>query len=110
METAKGKGKIYTISDRNSGSLDQSVHLYTSTLCCSQTYLPTMASIRTLDKRDFVTSPQTHAIKKQEGQDGPVLLPDYQTSLESVGFLVQEKRFNIDFQDGDHLGYPIRMI
>ena len=35
--------------------------------------------------------------------------PDYQTSFESIGLLVQEK-FNIDFQEGSHLGFPIRMI
>ena len=35
--------------------------------------------------------------------------PDYQTSFESISFLVQEK-FNIDFQDGGHLGFQIRMI
>ena len=34
---------------------------------------------------------------------------NYQTSSESIGLSVQEK-FNIDFQDGGHLGYPIRMI
>ena len=34
---------------------------------------------------------------------------DYQTSFESVGLSVQEK-FNIDFQDGDHLGLPIRRV
>ena len=37
--------------------------------------------------------------------------PDYQTSLESIGLCVQEKSyFNTDFQDGSHLGFPIRMI
>ena len=38
---------------------------------------------------------------------------DYQTSCESVGLLVQEKKFNIDIQDcghGDHLGFPITRI
>ena len=35
--------------------------------------------------------------------------PDYQTSFKSTGLSVQEKKFNIDFQDGDHLGFPIRM-
>ena len=35
--------------------------------------------------------------------------PDYQTSFESTGLLVQEKKFNIDFQDGGQLK-PIRMI
>ena len=36
--------------------------------------------------------------------------PDYQTSFESIGLSSQEKKFNIDFQDGNHLGFPIRMI
>ena len=36
--------------------------------------------------------------------------PDYQTSFESIGFSVQEKKLNIDFQDGGHLGFPIRTI
>ena len=36
--------------------------------------------------------------------------PDYQTSFVSIGLSVQEKKFNIDFQDGGHLGFPIRMI
>ena len=35
--------------------------------------------------------------------------PDYQTSFESTGLSVQ-KKFNIDFQDGSHLGFPVRMI
>ena len=38
---------------------------------------------------------------------------DYQTSFESNGLSVQEKKLNIDFQDGSngsHLGFPIRMI
>ena len=38
--------------------------------------------------------------------------PDYQTSFESIGLSVQEKKFNIDFQDGGHGGifaFPIRM-
>ena len=34
--------------------------------------------------------------------------PDYQSRFESVGLLVQEKEFNIGFQDGEHLGFPIR--
>ena len=33
--------------------------------------------------------------------------PDYQTSFNSIGLLVQEKKFNIDFQDD---GFRIRMI
>ena len=36
--------------------------------------------------------------------------PDDQTSFESVGLSVQEKKFNIDFQDDVHLGFPIRTI
>ena len=35
---------------------------------------------------------------------------DYQTSFESNSLKVQEKKFNIDFQDGGHLGFSIRMI
>ena len=35
---------------------------------------------------------------------------DYQTSFKSVGLSVQEKKFNIDFQDGGHLGFPVRII
>ena len=37
-------------------------------------------------------------------------LPDYQTSFKSIGLLVQEKIFNIDFQDGGHLGFSTRTI
>ena len=36
--------------------------------------------------------------------------PDYQTSFEAVGISAQKKKFNIDFQDGGHLGFPIRTI
>ena len=36
--------------------------------------------------------------------------PDYQTSFESIDLSVQEKNFSIDFQDGGHLGFPIRII
>ena len=36
--------------------------------------------------------------------------PDYQTSNESIGLSVQEKKLNVDFQDGGHLGFPIRTI
>ena len=35
-----------------------------------------------------------------------MLLP----SIKSIGFSVQEKKRKIDFQDGDHLGYPIGTI
>ena len=35
--------------------------------------------------------------------------PDYQTSFESVGLLVQEK-FKTDFQAGGNLGFPITRI
>ena len=38
--------------------------------------------------------------------------PDYQTSFESVGLSVQEKKLYLDFQDGSycgHLGFPVRM-
>ena len=33
--------------------------------------------------------------------------PDYQTNFESFGLLVQEK-FNIDFQNGGHVGFQTR--
>ena len=46
----------------------------------------------------------------QEGQDGPVSLTRLPDKLESTGFSVQEKKFNIAFKDGGHLGFPIRMI
>ena len=36
--------------------------------------------------------------------------PDYQTSFELIGHSVQEKKFNIDFQDGGHVGFPIRIV
>ena len=39
--------------------------------------------------------------------------PDYQRRFKSIGLVVQEKKFNTDFQDGSHgghLGFPIRMI
>ena len=36
--------------------------------------------------------------------------PDYQTNFESTGLFVQEKKFNRDFQDGSHLGFPIRIF
>ena len=36
--------------------------------------------------------------------------PDYQTSFESTGLSVQEKKFNIDFQHVGRLGFPIKMI
>ena len=37
-------------------------------------------------------------------------LPDYQTSFRSIVLSVQEKKFNIDFQDGGHIGFSIRTI
>ena len=38
-------------------------------------------------------------------------LPQYfLPSFESIGLLVQEKKRKIDFQDGGHLGFPIRTI
>ena len=39
--------------------------------------------------------------------------PDYKISFKSIDLSVQEKMFNIDFQDGSHGGhleFPIRMI
>ena len=35
---------------------------------------------------------------------------DNQASFKSIGLLVQEKKFNMDFQDGSHLRFPIRII
>ena len=35
--------------------------------------------------------------------------PDYQTSLSQLAFRFK-RRFNIDFQDGSHVGFQIRMI
>ena len=35
--------------------------------------------------------------------------PDYQESFKSIGLSIKEK-FNIDFLDGGHLKFPIRMI
>ena len=32
-------------------------------------------------------------------------LLDYQTGFESVGFSVQEKKFNLDIQDGGYIGF-----
>ena len=37
-------------------------------------------------------------------------LPDYQISSEAIDLLIQEKKFNIDFQDSGHLGFSIKMI
>ena len=31
--------------------------------------------------------------------------PDYQISSEAIGLSIQEKKFNIDFQDGGQLGF-----
>ena len=36
--------------------------------------------------------------------------PDYQTSFELIGLSIQEKEFNIGFQYGGQLGFPIRVI
>ena len=38
---------------------------------------------------------------KQDGQDDLYRSPEYQTSFELVCFLVPEKKFEIDFPDGD---------
>ena len=35
--------------------------------------------------------------------------PDNQTSLSQLAFRLKEK-FNIDFKDGGHLGFPVRTI
>ena len=47
---------------------------------------------------------------RQEGLDVMYRSLDYQTSLESIGLSVQEKKFNVDFQYGGHLGFPMRTI
>ena len=49
-------------------------------------------------------------IVRQEGQDGPVSLTWLPDKFESTGLAVPEKKFNIDFHDGTHLGFPIGMI
>ena len=36
--------------------------------------------------------------------------PDYQTSCESIGLSVPEKKFNTDYQDRSHLGFRNRII
>ena len=36
--------------------------------------------------------------------------PDYQTSLSQLAFRFKWRSSNIDFQDGGHLGFPIRTI
>ena len=36
--------------------------------------------------------------------------PDYQACFESIDLSVQEKNFIIAFQDGGHVGFPIKMI
>ena len=45
-----------------------------------------------------------------EGQDGLVSLTSLPNKSESSGLSVQEKKFNIDFQDGGHFGFPVRII
>ena len=35
--------------------------------------------------------------------------PDYKTGFKLIDLSVQEKNFNIGFQDGDHLGFQIRI-
>ena len=50
------------------------------------------------------------ALEKQKCQDGPVSLTWLLDKFESAGLSVQEKKFNIDFQDGGHLGFPLRTI
>ena len=54
------------------------------------------------------TSTKFTTFQTQEGHfNGPKSL-DYHTSFEWPGLSVQEKKFNIDLQDGGHLGFPIR--
>ena len=52
----------------------------------------------------------TKVLNNKRAKMALYLSPDYQTSFESSGLLVQEKKFNIDFQVGGHLGFPIRTI
>ena len=52
----------------------------------------------------------TNHNRKQEGQDGSVSFTWLPDKSESIAILVQEKKFNIYFQDGSHLGFPIRTI
>ena len=48
-------------------------------------------------------------ISEKEGQDDPVSLTWLPDKFGLIGLSVHEK-FKIDFQDGDHLGFPIRTI
>ena len=36
--------------------------------------------------------------------------PEYETSFVSISSSVHKRKFNIDFQDGGHLGFLIRTI
>ena len=57
-----------------------------------------------LFSRTRVNGPYAGCYKLQEGQDGPYHSHDYQSSFgKSNGLLIQEKKFNIDFQDGGYL-------
>ena len=60
-------------------------------------------------ERKMNKSEETEEIK-QESQDGPVSLTWLPDKFQSIGLLVLKKKFNIDFQDGGHLGFPIRTI
>ena len=48
--------------------------------------------------------------KNTENKRASVLFTWLPDKVELIGLLVQEKKFNIDFQDGGHLGFPIRTI
>ena len=52
----------------------------------------------------------TFSLLAKEDQDGPVSLTWLPDKFESNGLSVQKKKFNIDFQDGCHLWFPIRII
>ena len=47
---------------------------------------------------------------KQEGKDGRVSLTWLPDKFESNDISIQKKKFNTVFQDGDHLGFQIRMV
>ena len=56
----------------------------------------------------YIRSEKKNQIKDKRAKMALYRSPDYQTSFESISLSVQEKKFNIDFQDGGHLGFPIR--
>ena len=69
-----------------------------------------LKSVQSFLIRSFLKFSNIDTQGKQEGHDGPVLLTWLPNKCESIGLSIQEKKLNIDFQDGVHLGFPIRMI